>query len=526
MLVTRLEVQPWSEDYVANVLPMECSAGGDACRWLWDANGQLGIVREQHPKPGKSGIYPVWLDAETGKWKKNATEIHDSYERGLDALRDNAWAAYKAEDSGRTLLNARLKWHDDGKTETRRRNAIAELFQVAYQHQSAGVPLPVEMSPTDEIVAIPETRLDQAGPYLGADNGVICLESGRLLTGKDAAVKYITQSVGYAYEPTGEHSLANELLRHPTLAPDLTQFVIDALAWALRGYPAQRFYLLFDDGPGGAGKTALLKAVIQSLGDYGAEVDMDALAGKGRNDSGRATPELAPLAMARIGMLEEVNNRRLNQERYKRVTGGSDITFRLLFGNPQTRPVTCSLFGSGNGALQVDLAEGATRRRYTPVLYPAIPEDQRNPQLIDAFTKPMDANGRRRNAILARLVNAGIGMLAAPPVPDAVKEVVEQHAANSRGEAGLWLEENLLVVNEDGVRFDDSARVSCRRLYDMYIADNPKADIKQGQMTKLVNNKMADEGLSVARLLFIDGKKARGWSRVKLAYDYESQGGL
>lgn len=521
---TQIAPAPWDAKYISQDLPMELSAEGDAYRWLDAANGLLGIVDFQFPKPGNTEYFLIWLDPNTGIWTRTGKTVQDAYTRGLDALRRNAWARY-LQDEKKDALTAALKWHKGGKTEARQAQAVAWMRQCVHARESAGDPIPCALSPTGGIVHIREIDLDARGPYLGASNGVIDLDAGALLAPMDGARQYITRSIGYAFDAGATDPLAEKLLHHPTQEGELQEFIPKAMAWALRGDPRQRFYLMFDEGNGGSGKTVLIKAVVAALGEYGEGVDMDALVGRRGGSAGRATPELAPLANARIGLVEEANNRGMDQERFKALTGGGDVKFRNLYENPQQRPVTCTLFATGNGALQIDLAEGAARRRYTPALYNEIPEELRDARLLTAFEPSKDADGIRRNALLAHLVRLGACMQEPPALPPEVKAKIAEHAAASRGDEGAWLDANLLLVNEDGAMLGAHNRVSSGALYAEFTKANPNSKMPQASLTKMANLKMADAGLPTAKRMRIDGKVAMGWAHARLL-GAEAQEGL
>ena len=107
-----------------------------------------------------------------------------------------------------------------------------------------------------------EFELDQNKRYLGAPNGVIDLDTGDLLTGDAARSKLVTRSVPDPYNPNAQHPAVDGLLAH--LDDEHRDWILAAVAYALRGNPNRRIYVL--EGPPGGGKTTLLNAVRACLG--------------------------------------------------------------------------------------------------------------------------------------------------------------------------------------------------------------------------------------------------------------------
>ena len=109
---------------------------------------------------------------------------------------------------------------------------------------------------------------------LGAPNGVIDLETGKLLSGKSAAAELVSWHVPDPYTPGARHADADKLTEH---LDDLdAEWLWQAFGFALGDVPSRRAYFLRGETKGG--KSTMLDAIRCALGTpYGSVVPSGAL---------------------------------------------------------------------------------------------------------------------------------------------------------------------------------------------------------------------------------------------------------
>lgn len=82
------------------------------------------------------------------------------------------------------------------------------------------------------------------------------------------------------------------------------------------------------------GKGTLFDLVLDTLGDYGLQMDFDTIARSGTKDASRATPDLARLVGIRYVLVNEPQKGTcFNEGLTKQLTGSDDITARPLYGS-------------------------------------------------------------------------------------------------------------------------------------------------------------------------------------------------
>ncbi len=492
---------------------------GAAIRALFVASEDMALVKPQmlavtEGKGREDYSYPIWLDGETGLWARDdertldviAQSVERFIETDLAEKRDAMIAAAeanetmsdteKAKDKARAW--AKFRMDSDKARRDQRHSALKDiqaLFAIkADAYADAGEPF--------KCLRVDETRIiDPPTRYIGAKNGVVDLDSGELLSPADGAAQFITQTIGAAYDPNATHADAAAIIALERLEPELRSFAQDSLAWALRGTPAKRLNLLFDDNQGNSGKTTLLNAIAQTLGDYAEALSLDAMQSK-RGGDRSATPEARPLVMARFVYVEEAQqSKHLDAPRVKSITGGAgaEINFRMLYGNPKTGRIKASIFASANGRIELDLTDRAAKARYTPIPF-AAPEKP-DARFETAFNNGVDGAEARRAALFAFLVKRCADMSAPPELPEAVKEAVKSHEKEQLGAGGEWALERL----ERGVRADF---VETRAAFAAAKGQLKDAlEMKQAQFTRMLQTLF---GLGKTDVKKVDGKNLRG----------------
>lgn len=297
----------------------------------------------------------------------------------------------------------------------------------------------VDVLPVNRVIEA--ERLNESGHFLGADNGVIDLRDGTLLPPKEAAIRYITarvrgyRRVGFNQRPQPTQDIVNRLFNH--VDNEKRGYLLDSLAFALRGQPSGTFLMLVGDG--NAGKTTLLRALSAAVGpEYSAYVAPDALQQASFNKGGGGPAEhLYPFADPnRFALLDEIEggvHRKLATAIVKIVTGDSMLSIRRLHGHTEQRRPTATIIGACNkeSIPRFDLSDSGMMRRYREVPYPEVPAQDRSAGFTEQVKRPDVAH-----ALLDLLIDRGValGDVAEPPKPP--KVIVEATEARRLKDGG------------------------------------------------------------------------------------------
>ena len=509
---------------------------GAAIRMLETARYDIALV-----KPTNSAEelhFPIWRTDE-GRWRKEITyglalqtkvdlaHIEDTLASTLKSELEDA-----AQDTGKQ--RAAMKRYDAARksfirthTEHFLEKSVYSMMDVETQlHESAGMPF--------KVLRLDEKDVDSDLRYLGCANGIVDLYAARLLPPEEGARKFVTLNTGVDYTPGARHPDVDALIGLTQLGDkSLSQFALDAFAWALRGSPAKRLYLLFDHNGTNTGKSTLMQAMRHTLGaDYCAALSPDITQGKQRGDKS-ATPELYALTQARIAFIEEAQQAKdFTTSRVNNITGGGagTITYRRLYKDPEQAPLRSQIFAIANGQLGLDLTNTATRGRYTPILFQSLPDDAVDAKFEQGFAIQPPAVGGdagksqlqmaelgrlRREALLAMLIERAAELDAPPDIPEKVKEIAQAHTDDSLGEAGAWIMAHLTHTR----RITDFTPTA--DAWDA-ISGQFSGDGKDGvgmsrpAFTKLVTKLLQLSGVKQKRVY---GKVERGWQGVRLQLD-------
>ncbi len=108
--------------------------------------------------------------------------------------------------------------------------------------------------------SVPAETIDADARYVGAPNGVVDLETGRLLSGTEARRALVSHTLPDPYDGNASHRLVDRLTAH--MDEEDRENLLDALAYALGAGSADRIYVIH----GGQARSALLSSVRMALG--------------------------------------------------------------------------------------------------------------------------------------------------------------------------------------------------------------------------------------------------------------------
>lgn len=363
-----------------------------------------------------------------------------------------------------------------------------------------------------------EQDLDADPRYLGAPNGVVDLDTGRLLTGEAARRCLVTRTLPDPFDPEASYEGVDKLFGH--LEEQDREWLLNALGFALRGTPSRRLYLLVGETAGG--KSTLFGALQAALGELADAVDPVTLLAPGRGASNTGPrPESERWVTRRLLVCSEPVTGRLDWVGLKAKSGGDSLPHRLVHQNyGATKAVTASLFLACNPASvpMPPLEDAALAERVRVLNYPQVPEGQRDPRLGERL-RHLGA----RQALAALLIRHAV---ANPVPPEDVPSVAAARAAlreEAIGEAGAWLQEVVAEgTSEDWLSTEALWRAA--RKAAGAPDDAPRAwNRTRRELIALAKNLLP---LGNAVQYKRSGQRGRGWRGWKLARSGEVAGEL
>jgi len=179
-----------------------------------------------------------------------------------------------------------------------------------------------------------QSKLDSNVSLIGFDNGIYDLKEKCFRAG--LPTDFVSGCVNYDWKEYNEE--------HPTIKKirkffsevyteeDMREYILTFIASILRGIPDQKIHIW--TGTGANGKSALIKLLSLTLGDYFGIAPITILTQK-RGCSSNATPELADKAMVRALITNEAEHDDvIYMGRAKEISGCDAILARPLYGNP------------------------------------------------------------------------------------------------------------------------------------------------------------------------------------------------
>lgn len=169
------------------------------------------------------------------------------------------------------------------------------------------------------ITMLPE-QLDADPMMLGVPGGVVDLRSGKLL--EPDREQYITRRCCVAPKQ-GPHPLFDRVLERACAGNDgMREYLLRWFGYMLTG-SVQEEAFMFLHGPGGSGKSTLIKVLTEIAGDYATTISMDALT---ESPHQRHSQEIAKLEGARLVYASETEEgRRFKESLIKWLTGGDKV---------------------------------------------------------------------------------------------------------------------------------------------------------------------------------------------------------
>ncbi len=175
-------------------------------------------------------------------------------------------------------------------------------------------------------------RFDRQPNLLNCVNGTYNLDTGELQPHN--AEDLLTKCTRASHDPDAVSERFDRFIEE-ICEDDREQMnaLQKALGYSLIGAtPEECFFIAYGKSTRN-GKGTLFDLVLDTLGDYGAQMDFDVIARSGTKDASRATPELARLIGTRYILVNEPQKGTcFNEGLTKQLTGSDNITARPLYG--------------------------------------------------------------------------------------------------------------------------------------------------------------------------------------------------
>lgn len=175
--------------------------------------------------------------------------------------------------------------------------------------------------------------------FLNCENGVVDLRNGVLMPhDRDFMMSKNTHiEVDMDNDPEVWLKCINDVFKQ---SKGLIDFVHKAIGYSLTGSTKEQcFFQCY--GNGSNGKTIFINTIMNILGDYALNSQVDSILTRGKSSGGNASPDIARMNGARfVRTNEPEEGSRFNEGLVKQLTGSDLITARFLYGGDfEFRPI-------------------------------------------------------------------------------------------------------------------------------------------------------------------------------------------
>lgn len=385
-----------------------------------------------------------------------------------DALAEHFVASYGLDWRFCTEWGLWLQWRGDG-WHRDRRNEVSDLCRLITRQalewpEAAALALGArqkisskrtawnarDMAAVDKRISIVSDQLDADPMMLGVPGGVVDLRSGKLIEAQRD--QYVTRRCLIAPEP-GPHPLFDRVLERAGAGHEgMREFLLRWFGYMLTG-SVQEEAFMFLHGPGGSGKSTLIKCLTEIMGDYAMTIAMEALT---ETQHQRHSQEIAKLEGARLVYASETEEgRRFKESLIKWLTGGDKIVaHKMRMDDHEFRPQFKILI-YGNTVPHLKSVGEEMRRRIHLIEYAgSLSPEERDTTLKQRLVAEYPA-------ILATLIRGCLDWQACAGLgkPESVLASVEQY---------LEGEDSMAAFLDDCVERDAQARELSGDVYRRY----------------------------------------------------------
>ena len=221
-----------------------------------------------------------------------------------------------------------------------------------------------DMAAVDRRISILAEELDADPMILGVPGGVVDLTTGKLIDAEPE--QYVTKRCSVSPE-SGPHPLFDRVLARACAGhDDMRDYLLRWFGYMLTGLVTQEAFM-FLHGPGGSGKSTLVKCLAEIMGDYALTISMDAFT---ESKQERHSQEIAKLEGSRLVYASETEEgRRFKESLIQLLTGGDKIVARGMRQNDREFLPTFKILVYANSVPHLKGASEAMRRRIHLIEY-------------------------------------------------------------------------------------------------------------------------------------------------------------
>ena len=299
----------------------------------------------------------------------------------------------------------------------------------------------VELAKSEAELIVRVDDLDSDPMLINVLNGCIDLRTGTLLPHDPGYLQ--TKLAGATYDPEAESQRWVKFLRDATGGDDNLAAYLQRVAGYLLTGRTDEEVLFFAHGPSATGKTTLLEALKQMLGEYACTASFGTFLE--RRDHGPRN-DLARLAGARMVASSEVKGgTRFDAETVKAITGGDTITARYLYREAFEYRPSFKVTLAANERPEIAHDDDALWRRVHCVPFTqVVPVDRRDPELKLALRN----DPRELSAILTWAVKGALDWQnGGLRPPECVRDYTSAYR-NDQDPLREWLEDCATLDND------------------------------------------------------------------------------
>lgn len=349
-------------------------------------------------EPMEAGGYATDLDASLRFAESQSNVLR--YVNGLGWIYWNG-RRWTEDSEGHALelsKQSARKWHLRAVVSNAEAEVRGRMIKAASALESAShIRAAVDLAKADPRMVLRSDKLD-VDPYaLNVLNGTLDLRTGNLRA--HHREDFITKLAPVKFVPGATHpALTKYLNTIDAKEPGTSAFLARCFGAALTGDASPESLFLLQ-GDGGSGKTTLVEAVANLLGDYSVKLPFESfvLSRHGRSPGG-ASPDLIKLRGSRLAYASEGDkSARLDAGVIKTLSGNEPLTARALYSAPIEFDQTWKLWLVSNYDPRTDSEDTGIWRRMIKLRFEVIPEAERDPAIKQALFKDPGA----RSALLA-----------------------------------------------------------------------------------------------------------------------------
>ena len=243
----------------------------------------------------------------------------------------------------------------------------------------------LETAKSDPAIATRHTEFDKSPLLLNVQNGVIHLETRKLLPHDPGLL--ITHCLPVPYDQAATCPRWDSFLARILPDTETQRFVQKAVGYSLSGLVTEQC-LFFLYGAGANGKSTFLNVLFALLGGLAAKIRAESLFLKDRD----AIPnDIASLTGSRLVVTSELTSgRSLNEAMVKDLTGGDAITARFLHQEYFTFVPSFKIWMYGNHKPNIRGTDDGIWRRIQLIPFTVqIPEHERDGKMVDKLREEL-----------------------------------------------------------------------------------------------------------------------------------------